>query len=145
MIRCLSLSLTQPFLYPTIQLVSQIHWKLPWSHNSTSGGQLGIDYTEGGEGWGGGTCIFQQCACFLPLLFTSPCVISLWALDKMLKSTPMNRSKRITHQWHSKPVWTLDVPPHVQHSCQSCPHRGILLVSCCFGETCHIFGRHKGG
>lgn len=64
----LSFSPTQPFLHPTVQLVTQIHWKLPWSHNSTSGLQsLGIreDYTEGR-----GACVFQQCACFLPLL---PC------------------------------------------------------------------------
>lgn len=32
--------ITQPFLNPTVQLVSQIHWKLPWSQNSTSGIRL---------------------------------------------------------------------------------------------------------
>lgn len=67
MISCLSQP-TQPFLHPTVQMVTQIHWKLPWSHNSTSRLQtLGIreDYTGGGEGAGmhiPSVCLLSSCS-----------------------------------------------------------------------------------
>lgn len=108
----LSFSPTQPFLHPTVQLVTQIHWKLPWSRNSTSGLQsLGIkeNNIHGGEG---GACIFQECACFVPLLpchFMSPllgCSNQQKETVHRRRSTPGCPSTRMTllHQLHTEVI-----------------------------------------
>lgn len=54
--------------------------------------------------------------------------------------------KEITHRGHSEPLWTVDIPLHVRHTGQSCPHRGISLVSCHLRDAlCHIFGKQTRG
>lgn len=103
----LSFSPTQPFLHPTVQLVTQIHWKLPWSRNSTSGLQpLGIKriiYT-------GGRGMHISTVCLL-------CSSSTLSFHEPLLGCS-NQHKENGPRWAAADIQAhLDVPLHVWCCC----------------------------
>lgn len=128
----LSFSPTQPFLYPTVQLVTQIHWKLPWSHNSTSGLLLlGVRDIMGG----GGHAYYNSVLSFAFFLFYP--VISLWALVMMFK--PSQRSV----------MNVTDIKAHLDVYTRHCRIRSTqryfvsLMMLCRYGLT-FLVNRHVG-
>lgn len=124
----LSFSPTQPFLHPTVQLVTQIHWKLPWSRNSTSGLQsLGIreQYTRGR-----GMHISTVC------LLSSSSTLS-FHYEPLLGC--LSQHKEAVHDVPSQTAKHIWMSHYTYDAATSGPHRGILLVSGCYVDMMSHF------